>query len=249
MGVVHIHVVRQFRRYLRGRGTILIMAGQPFLYFVALGFGLTPTFASAGQGSYVQFLAPGVVAMAVLFMAVMAGSDLMTDRRSGILRQTLVAPVPRLALVAGRTLGSALVATTHGCLVLVTCMVAGFRPAGIAAIGEGLAFMLVIAVIFSGIAVSLASRLRDVASFQLAFNFIVMPMFFFSGTLYPLAHLPPVIKALVAINPLTYGVDGLRGALNDAASFFGTATDLGIISTIAAVLMCVSSWLFSRLEL
>src|SRR5215212_11640464 len=129
MSVMYILWLREVKRYFRSRTQIIASLGQPLLYLVVLGFGLGPVFARAGQGSYLQFVAPGVIGMSVLFTSIFSGIGLLWDRQFGFLKETLVAPVPRLYIMAGRTLGGATVSLIQGTLILVVCLIAGFRPA------------------------------------------------------------------------------------------------------------------------
>src|SRR5579864_6410482 len=128
MGAIYILWLREVRRYFRSRTQILASLGQPLLYLLVLGFGLGPVFQKSGNGSYLQFVAPGVIGMTVLFSSVFSGIALLWDRQFGFLKETLVAPVPRLYIMLGRTLGGATVATIQGLLILVVCLIAGFRP-------------------------------------------------------------------------------------------------------------------------
>src|SRR6476659_6741138 len=128
VAVVFALWLREVKRYLRSRPQILASLGQPLMYLLALGFGLGPVFQKSGQGSYLQFIAPGVVGMAVLFTAIFSGVGLFWDRQFGFLKETLVAPVPRLQIMVGRTLGGATIAMIQGTLILTVCVIAGFRP-------------------------------------------------------------------------------------------------------------------------
>src|SRR5919108_4072325 len=129
MSVVYILWLREVKKYLRSRTQIVASLGSPLMYLGVLGFGLGPVFRRAGEGSYLQFVAPGVIGMTVLFTAMFSGIALLWDRQFGFLKETLVAPVPRLWIMIGRTLGGATVAVLQGFLVLVVCLIAGFRPA------------------------------------------------------------------------------------------------------------------------
>ena len=132
VSVVFILWLREIKRYTRSRAQIIASLGQPTLYLVVLGFGLGPTFRQAGNGSYLQFLAPGVVGMTILFSSIFSGVGLLFDRQFGFLKETLVAPVPRLQIMIGRTLGGATVAMLQGTLMLLVCLIAGFRPVSLA---------------------------------------------------------------------------------------------------------------------
>src|SRR5438874_4385412 len=209
--------LREVKRYLRSRSQVIASLGQPLMYLLVLGFGLGPVFEKAGQGDYLQFVAPGVVGMSILFSSIFSGVGLLWDRQFGFLKETLVAPVPRLQIMAGRTLGGATVAMIQGALVLVVCVIFGFRPHSVAAVPLALLFMALIAIVFSALGTAIGSTLRDMQGFQLIMNFLVMPIFFLSGALFPLANLPAALTVATRLDPLSYGVDGLRGAFIDAA--------------------------------
>ena len=130
MNAIYILWLRELKRYIRSRTQIAASLGQPLLYLLALGFGLGPIFQKSGHGSYLQFIAPGVIAMTVLFTSIFSGVSLLWDRQFGFLKETLVAPVSRITIMIGRTLGGATVAMIQGVLVIVVCLIAGFRPGG-----------------------------------------------------------------------------------------------------------------------
>src|SRR5438105_15263151 len=117
MRVIYILWLREVKKYLRSRTQVVASLGSPIMYLGVLGFGLGPVFQKAGQGSYLQFMAPGVIGMTVLFTSMFSGIALLWDRPFGFLKETLVAPVPRLAIMIGRTLGGATVAVLQGTLV------------------------------------------------------------------------------------------------------------------------------------
>src|SRR5580704_10683155 len=142
MAAVYILWLRELKRYVRSRAQIVASLGQPLLYLLVLGFGLGPVFQRAGNGSYLQFVAPGVIGMTVLFSSIFSGLALLFDRQFGFLKETLVAPVPRLQIMAGRTLGGATVAVIQGLLVSLICVIAGFRPVHLATAPLALAFMM-----------------------------------------------------------------------------------------------------------
>ncbi len=247
MAVIYILWLREVKRYLRSRPQILASLGQPLMYLLVLGFGLSPVFERSGQGSYLQFVAPGVIGMSILFMAIFSGLGLLWDRQFGFLKETLVAPVPRLQIMVGRTLGGATTATLQGTLVLIVCLTAGFRPHDLAAVPLALVFMALIAVVFAGLGTAIGSTLRDMQGFQLIMNFLVMPIFFLSGALYPLADLPMALAVATRLDPLSYGIDGLRGALIGQTQF-GLVPDLAVLGAVAGCFIVLGAWSFSRIQ-
>lgn len=244
---IYILWLREVKRYLRSRPQIIGSLAQPMMYLLVLGFGLGPVFQQAGQGSYLQFMAPGVVGMGLLFTSIFSGIGLLWDRQFGFLKETLVAPVPRLHIMAGRTLGGATVAMIQGTLVLVVCLIAGFRPQSLLAIPLALAFMALIAIVFSALGTVIGSSLKDMQGFQLIMNFLVLPIFFLSGALFPLTNLPTALTVATRLDPLTYGVDGLRGALI-GLSQIGIATDFAVLLLVAAAFLALGARAFSRIQ-
>jgi ABC-2 type transport system permease protein len=247
MSAIYILWLRELRRYVRSRAQIVASLGQPLMYLLALGFGLGPVFQKAGQGSYVQFVAPGVISMAVLFSSVFSGMGLLWDRQFGFLKETLVAPVPRFQIMLGRTLGAATVALLQGLLVCVVCFAAGFRIHDLAMLPLALVFMALIACVFSALGTTIGSVLQNMQGFQLIMNFLVMPIFFLSGALFPLNNLPKLFSFITSLDPLTYGVDGLRTTLL-GLSHFSLPTDGLVLVVVAAVLLSLGSYLFSKIE-
>jgi len=248
MKPIYILCARQLKRYVRSPARIVGSLGQPILFLVALGFGFGSMFARAGGGSYLNFLAPGIISMAILFNAVFSGIEIIWDRQFGFLKETLVAPVSRLQIVLGRTLGGAIVAMAQGTVVFVICLVFGFRLHSSLLVPVAIVFMFLIALLFTSIGTAIGSVLQDMQGFPLIMNFLVMPLFFFSSALFPIEGLPKVLKAAVGLNPLTYGVDGLRGSLSSAFAF-GMMTDFVVLSVLTAILLAIGSYFFSKIQL
>jgi len=247
MGAIYILWLRELKRYVRSRVQIVVSLGQPCLYLLALGFGLGPVFKQAGHGSYLQFMAPGIIGMTVLFSSVFSGIAMLWDRQFGFLKETLVAPVSRMQIMIGRTLGGATVAVIQGTLILVICLIAGFRPHSWLAIPVAFLFVVMIAIVFAALGTGIGSIIQDMQGFQLVMNFLVMPLFFLSGALYPLANLGVVMKVITRLDPLTYGVDGLRGALINQWHF-SAAFNASLLGLIALGFLSLGAYLFSRIE-
>lgn len=248
MEAIYILWKRQVIKYFRSRSRIIGSLGQPLLYLIAFGYGFGSVFSRAGQGNYIQFLAPGIIAMSVLFTAIFTGIEIIWDRQFGFLKETMVAPVSRFTIMLGRTLGGATVATFQGLIVLVLSTLVGFRFTNYYHIPLAILFMFIIALLFTAMGTGIASTLEDMQGFQLIMNFLVMPIFFLSGSLYPLQGLPKAMEIVTRIDPMTYGIDGLRGVLG-GVSQFGTLPDLFILSAITFVFLLVGSYLFSKIQI
>jgi len=248
MNTVYILWLRQLKRYFRSKSRLIGSLGQPLLFLVALGFGFGPIYQKAAGGSYIKFLTPGIIAMSVLFTAMFSGIEIIWDRQFGFLKETLVAPVSRMEIMIGRTLGGATVAVIQGTVVFLISFLIGFRLENFLYLSLFFLFMLLIALLFTALGTAIASKMEDMHGFQLIMNFLVMPLFFLSGALFPLQNLPRTLTTIVMLNPLSYGVDGLRGALG-AGYQFGFSQDFLLLGAATGILLVIGSYLFSKIEL
>jgi ABC-2 type transport system permease protein len=247
MSAIYILWLREMKKYVRSRAQIIASLGPPLMYLLILGFGFGPMYERSGGGNYLQFMAPGVVGMMILYTSLFSGMSLLWDRQFGFLKETLVAPVPRLQVMIGKTLGGATVALLQGIIMVVATLVAGFRPVGVTGVLVALGVMLLIATVFTALGVSIGASLENMQGFQLVMTFLVMPVYFLSGALFPLNNLPKVLGALTIVDPLSYGVDGLRAALS-GQSHFGMTIDLVVLAAVAAALLGIGAWRFSKIE-
>ncbi len=247
METIYILWLRQVKKYFRSKSRIIGSLGQPVLYLISFGYGFGAIFQRAGQGNYIQFLAPGIIGMSVLFTAIFSGIEIIWDRQFGFLKETMVAPVSRFSIMLGRTLGGATVATFQGLVVLILSMLIGFRFTDYYQIPMAILFMFLIALLFTAMGTALASTMEDMQGFQLIMNFLVMPIFFLSGSLFPLKDLPPAMKIATMIDPMTYGIDGLRGTLGGIGQF-SVSFDFLILSAITIFFLALGSYLFSKIQ-
>jgi ABC-2 type transport system permease protein len=248
MQVIYILWLRQLKRYIRSKSRIVGSLAQPLLFLVALGFGFGPIFQKAGGGNYLQFLTPGIIAMSILFTALFSGIEIIWDRQFGFLKETMVAPVSRFKIMFGRTIGGATVATIQGLIVFIVSMLIGFRLENIMLLPVAVFVMFFIALLFASLGTAIASLLKDMQGFQLIMNFLVMPIFFLSGALFPLTDLPMVINVITRFDPLSYGVDALRGSLIVGGAHFGLLTDSIVLVILVMVLLSLGSYLFSKMQ-
>ena len=248
MKVIYILWLRQIKRYYRSKSRIVGSIAQPLLFLLAFGFGFSPIFQRAGGGDYIQFLVPGIIAMGILFTAVFSGIEIIWDKQFGFLKETLVAPVSRLKIMIGRTLGGGTVAVMQGLIILVVSLFLGFHLPSFHMIILSLVFMILIALLFAALGTVIASLLEDMQGFQLIMNFLLMPLFFLSGALFPLQGLPRVFTIIASIDPLFYGIDGLRSTLLDSLHL-GIFHDFLILSAITTVLFAIGSYLFSKIQI
>ncbi len=248
MSAIYILWLRQLKRYFRSRARIVSSLTQPVLFLVAFSSGFSPIFSRAGGGNYLQFVAPGVIGMSVLFTGVFSGIEILWDRQFGFLKETLIAPVSRFSIVLGRTLGSATVALIQGILMLGICIAYGVRIEHLAMLPVAIGFMFLLALFFTSIGTAIASVLEDMQGFQLITNILVMPLFFLSNALFPIGGQKTWFHYVVRLNPLTYGMDGLRGAIGHTFTF-SAPSDALILGALTLVVLSLATYLFSRIQL
>jgi ABC-2 type transport system permease protein len=241
--------LRQMKRFLRAKSRILTTIVQPLFFLFILGFGFNIAVFPGMQGSYINFLAPGIIAMAILFSSMFTGVSVLWDKQSGFLQEVLVAPVSRLSIVIGRTIGGATIALFQGALIMVIAILLGVPIAG----PFGLLLTVVIMVLLSftavGFGLIVASKMNDFEGFQSIMSLILMPLLFLSSMFYPVnSFLPGWLQVLSYCNPLFYMIDGMRGAFTGVNYVLHPLVDLGIIFVICIVVMGLGSYFFNKSE-
>jgi ABC-2 type transport system permease protein len=246
MPVIYILWLRELKRSVRPKTQIGGALAEPLGYVLALGYGLSPIFSKGGGGDYLQFLTPGVMGMTMV-APMFSGMQIIWDRQFGSLKETLVAPVPRVKIMLGRSAGVATVSILQSLLVLLCCVVLGFRPTNPWMLPFAWAFLTLSALAFTGLGATLGASMKNMQSFRSVMSVLMPPMFFFSGALFPLENLPIALRWFTWINPLAYAVDGLRTALI-GQSYFGAVADVLAIAGMVAVVMFLGARQFSRIQ-
>jgi ABC-2 type transport system permease protein len=256
---------RELLRFSRNRLRIVTSLVQPVLFLLVLGTGLASLVPSSGSVDFRTFMFPGVLAMTILFTALFSAISIVWDREFGFLREMLVSPVRRGAIVIGKCAGGATIATFQGAVMLALAGIVHvpYKPILLLTLlGE----MLLLAVALTAFGVLVASRMTQIESFQAVIQFLVMPMFFLSGAIFPASRLPAWLAILTKLDPLTYAVDPMRQAvfahvhaspaiqhtLNPGINWDGwqlpIAFELALVATGAAVALLVAIWQFNRTE-
>lgn len=213
MRAVYGIAVRELVRFLRQRGRVLASVARPFVWLIFAGAGFATVFADSAVIDYRRYMAPGLLGMVVMFGALLAALSTVTDREAGVLRLVLVAPVRRVTVALGKTLGATVLGTVQAVVVgaLLLPLVRLWPAPGELLLALG-------AVVCSSLAMGalglvLAASIRSLENFAGVMNFVVFPMLFLSGALYPVRRLDAALQVLTYVNPLAYGVDLLKHAL------------------------------------
>lgn len=245
--VVYVLWLRQIKRYFRAPSRIIGAVGQPLLFLLALGYGLGSVYNQAGQGNYLHFLVPGIMTQTVLFSAVFFGMNIIFDKQFGFLKETLVAPVSRFKIMLGGALGGATTSLMQGVIVLVLSLFLGFRPYNWLLVPVAFGMMAMLAVALTSFSSGVGSIVNDFQGFQAINQFLIFPLFFLSGSLYPLDHAPTVLRFIANVNPISYAIDALRITLLNQGHY-GLLRDFLVLAVTMVVLLAFGARQFKRVE-
>jgi ABC-2 type transport system permease protein len=249
MDIIYTIWLRNMKRFIRSKSRIVGSIAMPLFFLLFLGVGLNSVVDLPGLGeSYIAFLIPGMVAMSVLFTSVFSGIQIIWDKQFGFLKETLVAPVSRLEIMSGQTLGGATTAVIQGSLILVLSMFVGFPLLNPVGFLIALAFMILIGISFTAFGIAIASRMDDMTGFQLIMNFVVFPIFGLSGALYPISSLPAWMIPLTLLDPLTYGVEGIRYGLTGVSQINPLVCG-AVIGGFTLVMTILGAYLFRKIRI
>ena len=244
--VLEREVVRMFRQRTR----LVSAMVRPLIWLFVIGAGFGAVLQQAGGVSYQQFLVPGVLGMTMLFGAMLAALTMVYDKESGVMRMLIVAPFPHYWIVVAKMLAAALAAILQAVLLLILLAVLGYLDSqvrfGVLVLG-----LVTTSAACAGIGMLVAAFTRTLDNFAAIMNFVIFPVFFLSGSLYPVSHLPKALKAVALVNPYTYGVDLLKHAVlgvlpSGMGADFAISTDIAVLAGFTAAALVVASWRFSR---
>ncbi len=241
--------LREMKRFMRAKSRIIGALAMPlfFLGFLGLGFRrMAVPGMEAGVG-YIRFLVPGILGMSLLFSSTFGGLSVLWDREFGFLKEIMVAPVTRVSIVLGRIAGGVTTALIQSLLILIISFLMGFRVPSAFLFLPALVFMILISVTFLGLGLIFASKMRDMQGFSIVMNFVIFPLFFLSGALYPLSNFPRWLRTLSYLDPLTYGVDGLRGTLIGFSSH-PVVFNLVLMVVFSALMIGLGAYFFEKSE-
>jgi ABC-2 type transport system permease protein len=246
---VYVLWVREMKRFWRAKSRVIGALAMPlfFLAFLGLGFRRMSIPGLAGEVDYIRFLVPGIVGMSILFSSTFGGLSVLWDREFGFLKEIMVAPVSRVSIVLGRIAGGATTALIQAVLILGISHVMGFKIINVSSIFLAIVFMILIAITFLGLGLIFASKMRDMQGFSIVMNFVIFPLFFLSGALYPLENFPVWLRYISKLDPLTYGVDGLRAALIGVSSF-SIFSNLVFMVIFSSVMILLGAYFFEKSE-
>ncbi len=243
---IYVLWLRELKRLLRARSRLIGTLLMPlfFLAFMGLGFQRM-RFPGMPGTEYSDFLLPGILGMSILFSSAFTGLSVLWDREFGFLKEIMVAPVSRVSIVLGRIAGGITTSLFQALAILAVSLAFGFRPRQWVMMFPALLLMVLISITFIGLGLSFASNMRDMQGFNLVMNFVIFPLFFLSGALFPLDDFPSWVRAVARLDPLAYGVDGLRAALL-GSSDMSLAFNLIALAIFSLLAVALGVWFFEK---
>ena len=246
---IYVMWLREMKRFFRAKSRVVSTLALPFFFLLTMSFGFrSQIMPGVFQGTdYLDFLVPGIIGMTMLFTSMFTGLSVLWDREFGFLKEIMVAPVGRFAIVLGRMSGGMTTNLFQGILILIISLFLGFKIVGPFSFLLALLFMLLISIGYIGTGIAIVSKIEDPQGFSLIMHFFTFPSLLLSGALFPIDNFPGWLKPLSLINPLTYGIDGLRYSLI-GFSQFPLVLDLAIILIFGLAMIALGSYLFSKTE-
>lgn len=248
---VYVIVAREFKKFVREKSRLISTLARPLIWLFLVGGGMS-RLVSPGMGmgmsiSYLQFIFPGILGMTILFSSIFSSISIIWDKEFGLMKEILVAPVSRFSIVVGKALSGTIISVIQAAIILALFPFLGIKL-GIFAIIETLIICVLLSFCLSSFGIVIATFYESFESFSVIMNFIVMPMFFLSGAMYPVKMLPEILKMVTRLNPLTYGIDALKHAVfrTPGVVDFSVFTDLGVLCVTSVIFVVIAGFLFER---
>jgi ABC-2 type transport system permease protein len=247
INVIYVIVAREFKKFIREKSRLISTLARPLIWLFLVGGGMS-RFVSPGEGiSYIQFIFPGIIGMTILFSSIFSSISIIWDKEFGFMKEILVAPVSRFSVVIGKALSGTLISVIQAVIILMLFPFLDLEM-GVFAILQTIFIAALLAFCISSLGIVIATFYESFESFSVIMNFIVMPMFFLSGAMYPVKRLPEILKILSKFNPLSYGIDALKHAILTQGGIFdfSMVTNLVVLTSASLLFVAAAGFFFER---
>jgi len=250
VNAIYVLIVREFKKFVRERSRLISTIARPLIWLFLVGGGMS-RLVSPGVGvtsgvTYMQFIFPGILGMTILFTAIFSSISIIWDKEFGLMKEILVAPVSRLSIVLGKALSGTIISVIQAVIILALFPLLRIKL-GVSGIAEAVLVCTLLSFCIASLGIVIATFYESFESFSVIMNFIVMPMFFLSGAMYPVKLLPDVLKVLTRVNPFTYGIDALKHAIFGGSMLdFSFMTDISVLAVASVVFVCIAGAVFGR---
>lgn len=247
VNVVYVLITRDFKKFIREKTRLISTLARPLIWLFLVGGGMSRLVSPEIGMPYIQFIFPGILGMTILFSSIFSSISIIWDKEFGLMKGILVAPVSRFSIVVGKALSGATISIIQTVMLLVFLPFLGITIS-LFSIIQVIAISFILAFCISSIGIIIATFFESFESFSAIMNFIVMPMFFLSGAMYPVNKLPYILKAVTRANPLTYGIDALKHTIfkNNGITDFSLITDLSFLIISSVVFVTIAGILFEK---
>ena len=247
---IYVIVAREFKKFVRERSRLVSALARPLVWLFLVGAGMSRLVPPVDGVSYMQFIFPGILGMTILFSAMFSSISIIWDKEFGFMKEILVAPVSRLSIVIGKALSGSIISTLQAVIVLLLFPLLGLKL-GVTDIISAVFICMLVSFSVSAFGIVIATFYESYESFSAIMNFIIMPMFFLSGAMYPVKLLPEALRFAAKLNPLTYGVDALKHVISPLAHGpmspdFSLAADLAVIIALSVIFVFAGAKAFER---
>ena len=247
---IYVICLREFKKFFREKSRLLGTLARPVLWLFVVGNGMSALIRPQAGFSYLQFIFPGMIGMTILFASIFSSISIVWDREFGFMKEMLVAPISRLSIIMGKAISGTAISVAQAVIILVLIPFLGIDITALQ-FAEVVAVSTLVSFCITSIGILIAARLTSFDGFNIIMNFIVMPMFFLSGAMYPVTSMPHALREITHINPLTYGIDSLKHVLlRNAASRLGPefplSLDLTVVIGISAIMLAFAAFSFRR---
>jgi len=247
---IYVICLREFKKFFREKSRLLGTLARPVLWLFVVGNGMSALIRPQMGFSYLQFIFPGMIGMTILFASIFSSISIVWDREFGFMKEMLVAPISRLSIVIGKAISGTAISVAQAVIILILIPFLGIRLTTLQ-FAEVVAVSILVSFCITSIGILIAARLTSFDGFNIIMNFLVMPMFFLSGAMYPVSSMPHTLRQLTHINPLTYGIDAfkhvlLRNSTPPLGPEFPLSTDLFIVTAISVIMLTLAALSFRR---
>ena len=249
---IYVICMREFIKFFREKSRLLGTLARPVLWLFVVGNGMSSLIKPYAGFSYLQFIFPGMIGMTILFSSIFSSISIVWDREFGFMKEMLVAPISRLSIVIGKTISGTLISVAQAVIILLLIPFLGISITFTQFL-EIVGASVLVSFCITSLGILIAARLTSFDGFNIIMNFLVMPMLFLSGAMYPVTSMPPALRQLTLLNPLTYGIDTfkhilLRDGTPPLGPEFPLSLDLLIVTGVSVVMLTLAALSFRKKE-
>ena len=249
---IYVICMREFIKFFREKSRLLGTLARPVLWLFVVGNGMSSLIRPHVGFSYLQFIFPGMIGMTILFSSIFSSISIVWDREFGFMKEMLVAPISRMSIVVGKAISGTLISVAQAVIIMALIPFLGIRI-NFLQFSEVIAVSVLVSFCITSLGILIAARLTSFDGFNIIMNFLVMPMLFLSGAMYPVTAMPVALRQLTLINPLTYGIDAfkhvlLRNGTPPLGPEFSLELDLAVVTILALIMLTLAALSFRKKE-